>query len=88
MKVNEGFVLTSVAGSDIVVATGKATKTLNGYITLNPTARILWDELSKGCSEEDLVKVLLDSFDVDEEIARRDVKAIVKKLLDSGVISL
>lgn len=39
MKVNEGFVLTSVAGSDLVVATGKAAKTLNGYITLNQSAR-------------------------------------------------
>ena len=60
MKVNEGFVLTSVAGADLVVATGSATKILNGYITLNQPARIMWDLLEKGCNEEDLVKAILE----------------------------
>ena len=87
MKVNEGFVLTSVAGADLVVATGSATKILNGYITLNQPARIMWDLLEKGCNEEDLVKAILDTYDIDEATARRDVCAVVTKLKSAGVIS-
>lgn len=88
MKINEGFVLTSVAGSDLIVATGNATKTLNGYITINQTARVMWDMLEKECSQEDLVNAILEKYDVDRAIAERDVAAFVKKLLDAGVISL
>ena len=88
MKVNEGFVLTSVAGSDLVVATGKATKTLNGYITLNPTAKIMWEVLEKGCTEQDLVNAILEKYDIDEATATRDVRAFVEKLSNAGVISL
>ena len=88
MKVNEGFVLTSVAGSDLIVATGKATKTLNGYITINQTARVMWDLLEKGCSEQELVGAILEKYDIDEGTARRDVCAFVEKLKNAGVISL
>ena len=88
MKVNEGFVLTSVAGSDLVVATGKAAKILNGYITLNQTSRIMWDLLEKGCTEQELVNAILENYDVDNETATRDVRAFVEKLNDAGVISL
>lgn len=88
MKVNEGFVLTSVAGSDLVVATGKAAKTLNGYITLNQSARIMWDKLEKGCSKEDLINAILENYDIDKETAERDVTAFVDKLQKAGVISL
>ena len=88
MKINEGFVLTSVAGSDLIVATGNATKILNGYITINQTARVMWDLLEKGCSQEDIVNAILEKYDVEKEIAERDVAAFVEKLKNAGVISL
>ena len=58
MKVKKDFVARKVAGADIVVATGKAVKHFNGYITLNETGRFLFDLLGKETSVEELTEKL------------------------------
>ncbi len=86
MKIKEGFVLREVAGSYIVVAVGETVKTFNGVINLNQTGALLWKELSKGGDENALVKILLDNFDVAEEIAKQDVTAFIKRLKDANLL--
>ena len=86
MKIKEGFVLREVAGSYIVVAVGEAVKTFNGVINLNKTGALLWKELEKGGDENALVKVLLDEYDVAEDIAKRDIEAFIKRLQDANLL--
>ncbi len=86
MKIKEGFVLREVAGSYIVVAVGEAVKTFNGVINLNQTGALLWKELSNGGDEDALVKILLDNYDVAEEIARQDASAFIKRLKDANLL--
>ena len=45
MKIKKGFVLRDVGGKLIAVATGEAGRAFHGMITLNPSARVLWDAL-------------------------------------------
>lgn len=86
MKIKEGFVLREVAGSYIVVAIGAAAKTFNGIINLNPTSALLWKELEKGASEEELVERLLSEYEVSEQTAKEDVHKFVQKLTEAGLI--
>lgn len=86
MKIKEGFVLREVAGSYIVVAIGAAAKTFNGIINLNPTSALLWKELEKGASEQELVERLLSEYEVSEQTAKEDVHKFVQKLTEAGLI--
>ncbi len=86
MKVKKDFVARKVAGADIVVATGKAVKHFNGYITLNETGRFLFDLLGKETSVEELTEKLLEEYDVTREVAENDVKNFVKILSENGVL--
>lgn len=86
MKVKKDFVARKVAGTDIVVATGKAVKHFNGYITLNETGRFLFDLLGKETSVEELTEKLLEEYDVTREVAENDVKNFVKILSENGVL--
>lgn len=86
MKVKKDFVARKVAGADIVVATGKAVKYFNGYITLNETGRFLFDLLGKETSVEELTEKLLEEYDVTREVAENDVKNFVKILSENGVL--
>jgi hypothetical protein len=86
MKIKEGFILREVAGSFIVVAVGDAVKEFKGVINLNETGALLWKELQKGATEEDLKKALLNEYDVTEEIADRDVKAFIDSLNKANLI--
>ncbi len=86
MKIKEGFILREVAGNYIVVAVGSAVKQFNGVITLNETGAYLWKQLEKGCEEEQLVSALLSEYEVDEETAKKDVKAFIEKLSVANLI--
>ncbi len=86
MKVKEGFVLRSIAGSNIVVPIGAASMDFNGMITLNDSAAFLWKELEKGADTDDLVNALLREYEVDEDTARTCVVGFVKKLEEAGCI--
>ena len=70
MKIKEGFVLRTIAGSNIVVPVGAASIDFNGMITLNDSGAFLWKELEQDCDIDDLTAALLREYDVDEATAR------------------
>ena len=86
MKVKKDFVARKVGDSDIVVATGKAVKNFNGYITLNETGRFLWDLLENDTDEKNLVTKLLEEYEVEKEVAERDVKKFIAVLSENGIL--
>ena len=87
MKIKQGFILREVAGNYIVVAVGSAVKEFNGVINLNETGAYLWKKLQDGADEEGLVKALLEEYEVEEELARKDVKAFVEKLQGAKLLN-
>lgn len=86
MKTKEGFVLRTIAGSNIVVPVGEASADFNGMITLNDSGAFLWKELEKGTDIDGMVKALLSEYDVDEKTARKCSEDFVKKLNEAGCI--
>lgn len=79
MKLKNGFMLKEIAGECVVVATD-ASLNLDGMITLNETAKTIWQTLEKGAEMDDLVQALTDEFEVDADKARKAAEAFVAKL--------
>lgn len=86
MKIKDGFILRKVADNFIVVAVGGAVKNFNGIINLNETGAFLWKQLEKGGDEDSLVKALLEEYDVEESIARKDANTFISKLMEAELI--
>lgn len=80
MKIKKDFILRKMNEMNLVVAVGNAVKEFNGYISLNETGCFLWEKLSTGASEKDLIDALLAEYDVSEEIATKDVKTFIDTL--------
>ena len=55
-------------------------------IELNQTAAFLWLELEASSAEDALVSALVREFEVDPEVARRDVGHWVKSMIDEGLV--
>ncbi|MBE7083345.1 MAG: PqqD family protein [Clostridiales bacterium] len=87
MKIKQGFILREVAGNYIVVAVGSAVKEFNGVINLNETGAFLWKRLQDGAEEEDLVQALLNEYDVEEELARKDVRSFIDKIQGAKLLN-
>lgn len=86
MKIREGFIKKNVGGADIVVAVGEASVNFNAMITLNATGAFIWGLLEEEKTEDELVAALIEKYDINEEIARRDVVAFLTKARSVGVI--
>ena len=85
MKLKKGFVLSSVAGETVVLPTEDVVD-LNVMITLNETAKFLWEHLEEETDLDGLVAALLSEYEVDAETARFHAAAFVKKLEDNGLL--
>ncbi|MBP5235233.1 MAG: PqqD family protein [Bacteroidales bacterium] len=86
MKLKEGFVLRPLGTEYIVLGEGLAQVDFNKMVTLNETAAYLWKEVEgKEFTAETLKNLLLDRFDVSEEIAAKDAEAIAAKWKEAGI---
>ncbi len=83
---NEDFLLQDVAGTVVLVPVGKVTVDFPGMITLNATGAWLWQLLENGQSEQSLCQAMCERYEVTEEVATKDVKAFIQKLLPTKAI--
>ncbi len=86
MKIKNCYVMREVAGSNVVVPTGDAAVDFNGMMTLNEVGAILWEKLSHGAEEEDLVSAILSEYNVSEETVRADVSAFIDQLREADIL--
>lgn len=86
MKLKDGFILRTVAGETVVLPVGGVTD-FDMMITLNDTGKFLWERLTVGAEEEDLVKGLLAEYDVTEEQAAKSVAAFVDRLKELNFLA-
>lgn len=86
MKINPDFTIQQVGASFVAVPVGEASKTFHAMLHLNETGAFLWKQMAeKDCTEEELVAALLAEYEVDTDVAKRDVHALVAQMRDAGL---
>lgn len=86
MKIKKGFTLRNVCGENIVVAEGKENIDFTKIISMNESSAYLWKNIEdKEFTADDLCKLLTDEYDVTEDTAQQDAKAIAKKWIEAGI---
>lgn len=63
-----------------MVPLGNASNEFCGMISTNEVGAFMWNLLREGISFEELFKKVLDTFDVEETVARQDVNEFVEQL--------
>jgi hypothetical protein len=89
MKIKKGFELRKVCDENIIISHGVENINFTKVITLNDSAATLWNKvMGKDFTEEELVNILLDEYEVDKETAAKDVKALVASWKEAELIEL
>ena len=86
MKIRKEFVLREIAGDYIIIPTGKTTLAFKGLITVNEVGAALWKMLQSEKSLDELVKAILDEYDVEESVAREDIQDFLETLRENGIL--
>lgn len=93
MKVKPGFNIRNVCGENIIVAEGKDNMDFSNIISMNESSALLWKEIQgKEFSIDDLAKILMDNYQIDEdtplpiETALADAESVVKQWKETGIV--
>lgn len=87
MKIKSNYKLRTVAGETIIVNQGAAEADLTRIISLNASARLLWEKLAeKDFTVDEAAQVLVDTYGITQEQAAKDAATWVDALKGCGVI--
>ena len=86
MKLKNTYILRTICGQHVLSAEGAAAINMSSLITLNDTAAYLWESVQgKEFDADVLAALLLDKYEVQEDVAKKDAAAIAAKWLELGV---
>lgn len=86
MKIKDGFLLRQVAGVNMVIPIGQASVNFNAMITLNDSGTFLWNCLEDDLSADELIKKMLDEYEVDSATAKSDVYEFIDRLKQADIL--
>ena len=86
MKIKKELIKRDVAGETILVPCGKTVYDSNGLFILNPLGSFLWERLPGAADEEELVKAVLEEYEVTESVARQDIAEFLDKLYKMDIL--
>ena len=84
MKIKDGFILSNVAGKNIVVSVGN--NDFSGMLTLNETGVFFWNMLQKGTTKEQMLIEIRKEYDVSEREASEDIDYFIRRLSDAKIL--
>ncbi len=87
MKIKEGYILSTVAGENVVLPSGD-NMDLSIMITLNDSGKFLWEQLQEDKTEEDLLQAVIANYeDVDQEEAKGFIADFVAHLREYDLLA-
>ena len=86
LKLDKEYVLRQIGDDYVIVPVGKAALDFNGMITVNDTGAFLWEQLVKGTSKEGLLQTLLETYEVIQEEAERDIDEFLDVLYKNNIL--
>lgn len=87
MRTKKGFRLRELGGDYILIGESAELIDFNHIITFNEAAAYLWQNVQgKDFDVETLTQLLLDEYEVSEDIAREDAQATMDDWLEIGIV--
>lgn len=87
MKIDSRFKLRFIAGETIIVNQGTPDADLTRIISLNPSARLLWERLlGKDFTPQDAASILVETYRIPAGQAEKDAITWVAALRECRVI--
>ena len=86
MELKKKLMKREIAGDTFLGPLGKTVYDSNGLFFLTEVGAFIWDLLPQAQSEEDILSAILKEYDVEESVARQDVRSFLEKLKSVEII--
>lgn len=86
MKLANGFEIVNVVDDYMLVPVGEEMEKFNGTVVLNEVSAFLLEKMKNDVTEAELVKYLMEEYDVDKSQAQTDVENVLKEMIKIGIV--
>lgn len=86
MIIKKKLLKREINGEHFLVPLGKTVYEANGLFVLSELGAFIWDLLPGAENEDDILKEVLEEYEVDESVARTDLTEYLDKLRDMGIL--
>lgn len=87
MRTKKGFELRELCGEQVIVGQGVENIDFSKIISMNSSAAPLWKNVvDKEFTADDLAKVLIDNYEVEESVAKADAEEIAEEWIKVGIV--
>lgn len=86
MIMNPKFELVEIAGEYMAVPVGDEAAAFQGVVALTDATFYLLQKMNVQQTEESLLDLLINEFDVEPVVAKKDLEELIPKLFDLGLI--
>ncbi len=84
---NNNVILREIEGESLLVPIAHFDNPLLVLFALNKLGRFIWDRIDNSCTGCEIVKDVMEKYDVEEKTAKTDVESFLSLLLDKNLIS-
>ena len=84
MKLKDNFVTRDMGDSQVMVAVGGSA--FSGIVRSNKTAAFIVDQLKAETTREQILAAMLEKYEVEPEVAEKDIDKIIEKLRGIGAL--
>ncbi len=87
MRIKKGFTLRTIGTDYVLVPEGIEVIDFNKLVSLNKSAKYLWENLEgKNFYDEDMAKLLTEKYKVTQEKALADARQLVDRWQEIGLV--
>jgi len=86
MKIKSGYLLRTIADTNIVVPISERVIEFKGLITLNDVSADIWRFLETDKSFDEIVTYMTNEYGIDKETAEKDLTVLLQKMEDNGLL--
>lgn len=86
MIIRKKLLKREIAGESFLVPLGKTVYDANGLFVLTELGAFIWDLLPEAENEEEILKRILEEYEVDADTAKKDLEEFLNKLRTMGII--
>ena len=83
MEFKKEFILREIVGEAVLIPTGATAAQFNGLMSLG---KFIWENYEKASNEDELLKFVLDEYEVDEDVAKTDLDEFLTVLKENEII--
>ncbi len=87
MKINPNYVRRTLMDETVIIPTGSAIDNFNGMISTNAVAGFVWQHLEQCETPQEMVEMVLETFEIDRETAEEDIIGFLNTLKEVGMIA-